>query len=216
MTSTLGRADHIPAASPSGSARPVSARPVSARTVRTAGIGLMLGSLTWAITLFAVGPMPDSALGTTIGDLGSLAFQLSLFGLLHVQRHTLATGPKRFWRVAFTVERVLLCVAISWTVLHAFWPDLPFLPILDLFWPLSMLGMFIIGAAILVKGRWHGALRVWPMVAESWAVVCVPMLAIFGNAVATWLPGTHLLLGYVTLGALLLAKPELTGAAGQE
>lgn len=190
--------------------------PVATRTVRTAGALLMVGSLAWASTLFAVGPVSDTALGAMIGDLGGLAFQLSLFGLLHVQRRTLATGPKRFWRVAFAVERVLLCLAIAWSVLHAFAPGLPFLPILDLFWPLSMLGMFIIGAAILMKGRWRGALRIWPMVAESWAVVCVPALATTGGAVAGWLPGTHLLIGYVTLGALLLAKPELTGATRQE
>ena len=79
-----------------------------------------------------------------------------------------------------------------------------------------MIGMFVIGAAILVKGRWRGVLRIWPMIAESWAVVCVPMLAIFQGAVAGWLPGTHLLIGYVTLGAMLLAKPELTGASTQD
>ncbi len=211
MTSTLERHDRIGSAYAS-----TATTPVSVRTVRKAGLGLLLGSLTWAITLFAVGPVSDTALGMMIGDLGGLAFQLSLFGLLHIQRRTLATGPKRFWRVAFAVERILLCIAISWTVLHAFWPGLPFLPILDLFWPLSMIGMFVIGAAILVKGRWRGVLRIWPMIAESWAVVCVPMLAIFQGAVAGWLPGTHLLIGYVTLGAMLLAKPELTGASTQD
>lgn len=183
-----------------------------ARQVRVAGGLLALGSLAWALTLFAVGAASSTPLGAMIGDLGGLAFQLSLLGLLHVQSRTLATGPKRFWKVAFIVERVLLGIAITWSVLHAFAPALPFLPILDLFWPLSMVGMFVIGVAILVKGRWKGALRIWPMIAESWAVVCVPALAIAGPIVGAWLPGAHLLIGYVTLGILLMLKPELTGA----
>ena len=181
-------------------------------TVRTAGGLLAVGSLAWAVTLFAVGAASTTPVGAMIGDLGGLAFQLSLLGLLHVQSRTLATGPKRFWKVAFIVERVLLGIAITWSVLHAFAPTLPFLPILDLFWPLSMIGMFVIGVAILVKGHWQGALRIWPMIAESWAVICVPALAIAGQYVGAWLPGAHLLVGYVTLGILLAVKPQLTGA----
>lgn len=184
----------------------------STRTVRTAGIALMIGALIWSISIFAVGPVGETPVAMMIGDLGGLAFQLSLFGLLHVQRRTLATGPKRFWRVAFTVERVLLCVAIVWSGLHAFWPHLGFLPFIDPFWPLSMIGMFVIGVTILVKGRWRGALRVWPLIAESWAIVSVPTFAIVGGVAATWVAGGHLIIGYVTLGALLAVKPELTGA----
>ena len=54
---------------------------------------------------------------------------------------------------------------------------------LDAFWPLSMLGMFLIGIRIAVAGRWTGVSRYWPMVAESWAVVTVPAMAIFGPTV---------------------------------
>ena len=48
------------------------------------------------------------------------------------------------------------------------------LAVLDVFWPLSMLGMFVIGVKIAFAGRWTGAARIWPLVAESWAVVSVP------------------------------------------
>lgn len=186
---------------------------VTTKGVRLAGIGLAVGSLVWASTLALFGPQSESAFGTMMGDLGGLLFQLGLFGLLAVQERTFATGPKRFWKVAFVVERVLLALAAAWSLLHAFRPSLAILPILDLFWPLSMVGMFVIGMAILVKGRWTGALRIWPAIAESWAVVCVPALAIFGPAVGSWLPATHLLVGYVTLGILLALLPERTGAA---
>lgn len=192
---------------------PASRPRITTTGVRRAGIGVAIGSLVWASTLALFGPQSESTFGMMMGDLGGLLFQLGLFGLLAVQERTLATGPKRFWRVAFIVERVLLALAAVWSLLHAFWPDLAILPILDLFWPLSMLGMFVIGVAILVKGRWTRALRIWPAIAESWAVVCVPALAIAGPAVGLWLPATHLLVGYVTLGVLLAVVPERTGAA---
>ncbi|HWR84630.1 MAG TPA: hypothetical protein VN200_01415 [Rhodoglobus sp.] len=196
----------------SAAAPGVSSRPLSERAVRRAGVALSLGSLSWAATLFLVGPISDTPLGTTIGDLGGLAFQLSLFGLLLVQERTRATGRGRLWPVAFVIERILLSLAIAWSVLHAFWPQLPFLPLLDLFWPLSMIGMFVIGVAIAVKGVWMGAVRLWPLVAESWAIVCVPALALAGQYVGSWLPGTHLLVGYVALGLLLALRPADTGA----
>ncbi|MDN8943629.1 hypothetical protein Q0P03_15115, partial [Staphylococcus aureus] len=43
--------------------------------------------------------------------------------------------------------------------------------LLDVFWPLSMLGMAAIGVRIAIAGRWRGAARVWPLIAESWAPV---------------------------------------------
>ena len=61
--------------------------------------------------------------------------------------------------------------------------DQPGWIVLDAFWPLSMLGMFLIGIRIAIAGRWKGLSRFWPMVAESWAVVTIPALGIFGEAV---------------------------------
>ncbi len=50
------------------------------------------------------------------------------------------------------------------------------------------------------------------MVAETWAVVTVPTFLVFGDDVARWVGGAHLLIGYAALGALLARRPELTGA----
>jgi hypothetical protein len=75
-----------------------------------------------------------------------------------------------------------------------------------------MLGMCIIGIKIAFAGRWKGALRVWPLVAESWAVITVPTIGIFGEQAGRWVGGTHLLIGYATLGLLLALRPGLTGA----
>ena len=73
-----------------------------------------------------------------------------------------------------------------------------------------MLGMFVIGIKIALAGRWRGALRWWPLVAESWAVVTVPSAVIFGQSVGDWVGATHLLIGYVVVGLLLARRPELT------
>ena len=83
---------------------------------------------------------------------------------------------------------------------------------LDICWPLSMLGMFAIGIKIAFAGRWRGAARGWPLVAESWAVVTVPTFVVLGESVASIVGGVHLLVGYVTLGLILVARPHLVGA----
>jgi hypothetical protein len=76
------------------------------------------------------------------------------------------------------------------------------LAVIDPFWPLSMLGMFVIGARIAIAGRWRGALHWWPLIAETWAMVTVPTRAILGVTAARWVGGTHLLIGYCVLGLL--------------
>ena len=106
-------------------------------------------------------------------------------------------------------------LATLWTLAHALLPgsrDAVWMHVLDAFWPLSMLGMFIIGVKIAVTGRWRGAARFWPVVAESWAVVTVPVMATLGETAGQIVGVGHLLVGYTTLGLILALRPELTGA----
>ncbi|WP_167759035.1 hypothetical protein [Blastococcus sp. TF02A-35] len=63
---------------------------------------------------------------------------------------------------------------------------------------------------IAIAGRWRGAARFWPTVAESWAPVTVPT-AFLLPAAAQYVGAAHLLIGYVALGVILAARPELTG-----
>jgi hypothetical protein len=72
--------------------------------------------------------------------------------------------------------------------------------------------MFVIGIKIAIAGRWSGIARVWPLVAETWAVVTVPVYVTIGGTIANVVGGTHLLLGYTVLGLLLVARPHLVGA----
>lgn len=82
---------------------------------------------------------------------------------------------------------------------------------LDAFWPLSMLGMAVVGVTVAVAGRWTGMLRFWPAVAETWALVTVPVLGALGPEVGNPVGAVHMLLGYGVLGLLLAVRPERAG-----
>ena len=189
--------------------------PGTARFVRRTGVALAAGAAIWAGAMAAYSPQTTDPIGITVVDLGALPFQGALFALVTAQLRTAATGTSRFARGMLRFEYVLLALATLWTVLHgAFWSlrDETWLAALDAFWPLSMLGMFAIGVKIAFAKRWTGLLRGWPLVAESWAVVSVPALVIFGIGVGQAVGSLHALIGYGGLGLLLALRPHLTGA----
>ena len=197
--------------------RPDAERASTLRFVRRAGLGMAVGAATWATSTLAVGNTPDTVAGARVQDLGGLAFQVGVLGLVLAMIRTRATGTSRAARVMLRVELVLLSLAMTWTVLHAadpLWADEnPAVVALDAFWPLSMLGMAIIGVKVALAGRWRGAARFWPLVAESWAVIIVPTFLLIGpGKVADLVGAGHLVLGYAGLGLLLALRPQLTGA----
>ncbi len=183
--------------------------------VRRAGVTLAVGALIWAGGLATVGAQPDTSLGVTISDLIAVPFQLGLFALVTAQLRTGATGLGRFARGMLKVEFVLLALATLWSVLHGAFPafrDDAWLAALDLFWPLSMLGMFVIAIKLVIAGRWRGVARGWPLVAESWVVVSFPAFGILGPAVGNYVAAGHLLVGYLALGVIMALRPQLTRA----
>lgn len=191
------------------------------RVVRRAGLGMAVGAATWATSTMAVGNTPDTVAGARVQDLGGLAFQVGVLGLVLAMIRTRATGTSRAARGMLRVELVLLSLAMTWTVLHAadpLWADEnPAVIALDAFWPLSMLGMFVIGIKVFRARRWTGQLRYWPMVAETWGVITVPtfvvVTALDGPAWVPALVGSlHLLVGYTRLGWLMHRDPELAVA----
>jgi len=186
------------------------------RTIRRLGLTLTTGTLLWAASTFVFGPNGEG-IGSRVGDITGFCFQVGVFALLTAMLRTGATGVTRKARAMIRVEYVLLGLASLWSLIHGLAPasigDSTPVMILDVFWPLPMLGMFVIGIKVAVAGRWQGALRWWPMVAETWAVVTVPTFLVLGDGVARWVGGAHLLIGYAALGLLLARRPELTGAA---
>ncbi|TDD16025.1 hypothetical protein E1218_30540 [Kribbella turkmenica] len=179
---------------------------------RRLGLGLTAGTLAWAASIFAFSTVNDGV-PERIGDLTGLAFQLGVFCLLAIQFRTRATGLSLGSVVLLKVEAVILGIASVWSLLHGVLPephqDAAWLVPLDICWPLSMLGMAVISVKIAFAGRWRGVLRWWPLVAESWAVVTVPSMIVFGDQASRWVGGSHLLIGYTTLGVLLALKPHL-------
>jgi hypothetical protein len=186
------------------------------RAVRRGGAALAAGATTWALTSFAVGFDPAEDLQTSIGDIGGLAFQLGVFALLTVMWRTRATGTSRAARIMLGVEFVLLTIASLWSVLHAIDPSglgsTTFVMALDPFWPLSMLGMFVIGVKVFRARRWQGSLRVAPLIAETWVFFGIGATVAGAVTGIDWLPtvvgGLHLILGYARLGWLLTRRPQ--------
>ncbi|MGY1722920.1 hypothetical protein [Blastococcus sp. SYSU DS0533] len=189
----------------------------STRLVRRAGIAVAAGAGSWAIACAALGTTPPP--GTwqaTVVNLAAVAFQVGLMFLVTVQMRTGAIGTGRLARRLLHVEHGLLAVATVSSLMWALTPglyDTGFFFVIDLFWPLSMLGMAALGVRIAIAGRWQGVARFWPMVAESWAPVTVPT-AFLLPAVTQYVGAAHLLVGYVVLGVVLATRPHLTGARG--
>ena len=207
-----------PASARTDTAPPTSTTDVTAlrRVTQRTGLAVLGGSLAWAATMVAVGNNPESAIGVSINDFGGLLFQLGLFALVGLQLRTGATGTSRVAVGMLKVERVLLSLAMTWTVLHGLVPsfrDDLWLAVLDVFWPLSMLGMAVIGVKIAFAKRWRGPARFWPVVAESWAPVVIPAFAVLGAGRAADAVGAgHLLVGYCTLGLILAVRPHLAAS----
>ena len=193
--------------------------PASDSFVRRAGWAMAAGALTWSATTFAVGNAPDTVTGIRVQDAGGFAFQVGVVGLVLAFMRTRAVGDGRGARHFLRAELGMLALAMTWTVLHfadPLWADeTGWVLALDAFWPLSMLGMFVLGIKVFRARRWSGSLRWAPMIAETWAVVTVPTFIVTqATDGPAWLPAvvgaTHLLVGYARLGVLMARHPELT------
>jgi hypothetical protein len=184
------------------------------RLARRTGIAVAAGSAAWAAGMLAFTNKPiDGTWQHYAYEVSALLFQLGLVALVTLQLRTAATGTGRLARSFLHAEHALLGLAITstvaWTFFREFYDTAWFL-VLDMSWPLSMLGMAAIGVRIAIAGRWRGAARIWPLVAESWAPVVVPIFAI-APAVSHIAGAAHLAVGYVMLGVILALRPELTG-----
>lgn len=193
---------HTPA--PARSDRAAAPTQVAAYPFRRHGLVLTAGALTWAAAIAVLGLD-----GKTLEHAGSGVFQLGLLALLRVLWCTRALGEGRIARGALRLETGILLLAIVSTlgdVTGLGDLDQLFWILMDACWPLSMLGMFLIGIRIAVAGRWQGLSRWWPMVAESWAVVTIPAMIIGGDTGARVVGSLHLVVGYALLGLVVARK----------
>jgi hypothetical protein len=173
------------------------------------GTVLTAGALAWGVTQVVNGIDPHGATEEAIYSLTSGVFQVGLLCLLHVLGRTHALGTGRLARSVLRLETAVVVLAMGSTAADGVGvSDLDRVAwlLLDLTWPLSMLGMFAIGIRIAIAGRWHGPARFWPVLAESWAVVCIPTMGVFGAGVAGIVSLLHLTLGYGVLGQIVARK----------
>ena len=185
------------------------AAPGPARPYRVPGTVITVGALMWAVAIALVGNDPQDPAGLAIFAVGSGAFQIGLFFLLSVLWRSAALGTGRLAKGFLVAESLALFVAIMSTVFDGIGlTDLsrPVFLMVDLFWPISMLGMFGLAIRIAIAGRWRGVTRFWPLVAESWAVVVIPTMMILGPGAAQVVAVEHLVIGYATLGQIVARK----------
>ena len=197
--------DHPPRAPSADTARPRRCRPYLAH-----GRLLTVGAALWAAATALTGVDPgDDPVDLAVFCVGSGAFQLGLLALLRVLWRTRGLGEGRLARAVLRVETALVLLAICSTLVDGF--GISDLDPAGLAGPRRLLAAEHAGDVRhrhpdRGAGRWTGATRWWPMVAESWALVCIPTLVLFGATAATVVSCVHLLVGYAVLGLLVSRK----------
>ncbi len=180
-----------------------------ARPYHRHGRMVSAGAVAWATGIMLFGVNQTDPVELVLFGILAGTFQVGLLTLLRVLWRTRALGDGRVARAVLRVEAGMLTLAMGSTFVDAIGVsdlDQAGWLLLDAFWPLSMLGMFFIGVRIAIAGRWKGASRFWPLVAESWAVVVIPTMGIFGESAASVVAALHLLVGYTVLGVLVARK----------
>lgn len=195
---------------PTGAAtRETPTAPLTQRPYFRHGTMLTVGALAWSSMIMVFGLNSETTVYQYAHNASSFLFQIGILALVRVLWRTKAIGTGRAARAVLRIETGALALAMASTASDFFGLtnlDNPASLALDLFWPISMLGMFLIGIRIAVAGRWQGVSRFYPLVAESWAVVTVPSMGIFGEGVARWVGAVHLVIGYAVLGQIVARK----------
>lgn len=203
-TSAPARSDLPTGATPETPTVPLTQRPYFRH-----GTMLTVGALAWSSMIMVFGLNNETTAYRYAHNASSFLFQIGILALVRVLWRTQAIGAGRAARAVLRIETGALALAMASTASDFFGLtnlDNPASLALDMFWPISMLGMFLIGIRIAVAGRWKGVSRFYPLVAESWAVVTVPTMGIFGEGVARWVGAVHLVIGYAVLGQIVARK----------
>lgn len=137
-------------------------------TVRILSMLTIVGAITWSYGWLQAGVLPEDVMDQTEIAAGG-AFQIGLLALLATMRVTDAMGPSRWRRYLLNAEIVAVVLAFMWTVPFGINPnrsDTAVLMVLDVFWPLSMVGLIVVGVAVLRAARWPVPARYLPLVAS--------------------------------------------------
>ena len=185
--------------------------------IRSLGALVALGGVLWGLS-WILSPSEQGD-NSQIEIWASGVFQLGLLSLLAVMWVTRATGTTRIARGLLAAEVVAVVLAVAWTVPYLFDANRPttgILVVLDAFWPLSMLGLVVVGVLVARAGRWPRPLRYLPLVASLLIPVDIAV-SWAPEQVRTAVMGTYLALSYGLLGlAMVRDSAQLQdGAAGE-
>ncbi|MEU4580262.1 hypothetical protein ACBI99_17250 [Nonomuraea sp. ATR24] len=169
---------------------------------RTAGVLLAAGASAWAVGTLVVGEKIQEGI-QTLDTVTGMMFAAGVWAFVWRLRADRAGGD-RAGRAVPVVLLALLPGAFLLNALsfgYATHDEFPlWLMILDGCWPLSMLGMLVLGVAVAVTGRYRGAMRWLPLVAGCWFPVTMAAQILGGGVVSTyvsaaWLVGTYGVIG---------------------
>ncbi|MFI0369576.1 hypothetical protein ACH35V_17010 [Actinomadura sp. 1N219] len=176
---------------------------------RIAGAALVVGTTAWIAGLLEGGVrVRDEVVPAEIW--GSMAFLVGVMSLVVLVLSTNATGSRKGRYIAI-VEMVLLVPAMVWCPLVIAYPDdtpgwmIPF----DMCWPLSMLGMLVVGIAVARVGRFRGLLRWQVLLCGLWLFVAGVGEGVLGDEAGTYPGMVWLGLSYGLLGLRLVVTPRI-------
>ncbi|WP_131732801.1 hypothetical protein [Actinomadura formosensis] len=184
--------------------------PRTAAAVRLAGVMLAAGAAVWAVGIVVVGEEVKKGI-TLVDCVTGLGYVAGLFCLALVVLYTGGTGARKGRAFPIAVLALLpgafLFNLLSLSYVGHTYEDLPpWLAIIDACWPLSNLGMLVLGIAVLKVGRYRGPLRWYLPLCGLWLPVSMAGQAAGGGAAtlvsAAWLLGT-----YTVVGVWLALRP---------
>lgn len=180
-------------------------------TIRGCGIATAVGGVVWGAA-WLVSPSSQEQ-NSQVEIWASGVFQLGLFALLAVLWTTAATGTGRAGRTVLAAEGVAVALAFAWTIPYLFDANRPttgLLVVLDLFWPVSMAGLIVVGVLVLRARRWPVPARYLPLLAG----LLIPV-----DIAVSWAPETvrtvvmalYLAIAYGLLGAVITRDADRLG-----
>lgn len=168
-----------------------------------------LGAMAWSWGWLQAGVMPEGV-NDQVEIWMSGLFQLGLVALLAVMRATDATGTSRAARIVLNAEIVALGLAIGWTVPFLFDANrehTTILVVLDAFWPLSMVGLVVVGVFVARVGKWPVPTRYLPLAASLLIPVDIVLaVAGVGTEAQTVVRSAYLALAYLALGLAIVRQ----------
>ncbi|WP_214102710.1 hypothetical protein [Acrocarpospora catenulata] len=179
--------------------------------VRLAGAMLAVGAIAWGIGQVIVGDKIQEGI-QTLDTVTGMIYVLGMIGLVWAILATRASGDG-FGRLVALGLLVILPGAFLLNVLsfgYASHDDFPlWLAILDACWPLSQLGMLVLGSCVAVARRAAGALRWLPLLAGCWFPVSVIAQIAGGSAVSVWVSAVWLIGVHAQLGVRMAVRGQL-------